>query len=192
MSQICNTAVALSADVLRDKKRLAGDAGLALLGAASEVFKAAELSEHGGNAGSAQVYLAAARERLAQASGLLAEVASLLASGELSPEMRGWYERLDVERLYDHGVAAGLIPASSELWSQCVSSLLAGGPLGACQAYRDRIDAVAGLLDSEVPAARSLAATVELATYAQLGAYINNVEPLDERWVRQPRTAAAR
>lgn len=83
MTDVCNKAMKLSGEARREKKRLAQDAGLELLAAASDVFKALELSEHGDSTASAGVYVASAERRLRQAGHLLSEVAAILSSGEL-------------------------------------------------------------------------------------------------------------
>ena len=184
MSVNCNKALALSTEALRDKKRLAVDAGVELLDAVSDVFKAVELNERGDNRGSVDVYLSSARERLTQASKLMGEVASLLSTGTLSPQTRAWYGQLDFERLYEEGTASGLIPASHELWSRCVEILVQGGPLSACRAFNDRIEATAGLMGAGAAMLPVQSAVMDLATYARFCGYLNEVEPLDQRWVR--------
>jgi hypothetical protein len=187
MSQVCNTlAASLSAEALRDKKRLASDAGLELLSAASEVFKAAELSEHGDNPGSVEVYMSSACARLRQVSKLLGEVATILRSGTTLPEARDWHRRLDYERLYQDGLTSGEIPAGRELWEANVAVLRDEGPLASCEAFIVRAERAVTLAASGSTPVIVQSAVMELASYARYIGYINDLEPFDESKVREP------
>ncbi|MBP0449326.1 hypothetical protein J5Y04_07145 [Kitasatospora sp. RG8] len=189
----------LSSEARREKRHHAQSAGLELLAATGDVFKALELIEHGDGPGTAAVYVASADKRLRQAGGLLGEVAVLLGSGTLAPETVTWYQDLDYERLYESGVASGRVPRNRECWSELVAPTTAGGPLAVCHDYRGRVLRTAALMTEWLQAApypgaetalrRVQSAMVDLAVYAQLMGYFNDVEPLDERWLR--RTAAA-
>jgi len=170
MAQICNKkAVSLNPAGLREKKRLAGDAGLEVLAAASDVFKAAEMAEHDASPGAIDVYLSSAHVRLVQASALLGDVQALLNTGTTSPDMRDWLHRLDYERLYTDGRASGEIPANREMWTECVQVLLAEGAHGSCRALRDRINGTVALLADGRPLVMIQSAIIELTAYARHG-----------------------
>lgn len=200
MSLVCNKVLALTPAQLRDKKQLAQDAGVELLGAVSDVFRALEMRHDGDSVANTGVYLSSAATRLHNAQDLLGDVGALLRSKALGQEAATWYQRLDYARLYHSGVAAGQLPASQELWSELVESVVAGGPVAVCDAYQSRIDRVAELLarwlrnadNSDDPTTDETLIAIQsevlsLAVYAQCVAYLNKVEPLDTQWL--PATA---
>jgi hypothetical protein len=202
MSLVCNKQLGLTAAVLRDKKRLAQDAGVELLGAVSDVFRALELRHHGDSVAATGVYLSSASTRLGNARELLGEVGSLLRDAILDEQTVSWYRNLDYAGLYRHGVAAGQVPASREQWAELVDVVVAGGPVAVCEAYRSRLGQLADLIagwrrqaadeddpttDETLVAVQS--ATLSLTAYASCVAYLNKVEPLDTRWL--PVTAGA-
>lgn len=197
MAQICNTALWLSPEMQRDKKDLAQTAGLTLTAAASDMFKAIEMTERSENPGSSAVYIASAQERLSQVIDLLERVRTMLASKAPSPELSAWYGQLDYDRIYDEGIASGDLPASRELWHRAVAPLPAGGPVAACDAYlswvRSATTALAGYLAN--PDAGKVTkletAIVELSICARFGAHLNKLEPLDARWLRPAEAVTA-
>jgi len=204
MSLVCNKVLALTPSQLRDKKQLAQDAGMELLGAVSDVFRALEVRHHGGSMANTGVYLSSAATRLGNAKDLLDDVGTLLRSKSLSQDAIAWYQRLDYARLYRSGVAAGQVPAGHELWSELVESVVAGGPVAVCDAYRARIDRVADRVarwlrtaenNDDPTTDQTLIAiqseTLSLTMYAQCVAYLNNVEPLDTRWLAAPADTVA-
>ncbi|UNO38870.1 hypothetical protein [Streptomyces sp. MST-110588] len=196
MSVNCNKAFKLSLESLRDKKRLARNAGIALLGATGDVYKATELAEHGDGAASVGVYVASARAKLLNASALLGEVVAILESGSLSAETTAWHQGLDYDRLYRTGTEDGTLPHGRETWSEFAGTMVKEGPLTATVALRARIERSAGLLAEWLDQARDAgsaagltrltAAVTDLATHARFVSYVNDVEPLDARWLRQP------
>ncbi|KOU51862.1 hypothetical protein [Streptomyces sp. WM6378] len=194
MSVNCNTLFKLSLESLRDKKRLAGNAGLALLGATGDTYKAMELAEHGDGAASAGVYVASAEAKLRNASDLLGEVVSVLVSGSLSPDAITWYQGLDYDRLYRAGVDHGVLPQNVNIWAEFAELMVREGPLSVTEAFRARVAHAAELMtqwlvsmggaDSVTRLARLTAAVTDLAVYARFVGYVNTVEPLDKEWLR--------
>jgi hypothetical protein len=194
MSVNCNKIEGLSAEALRDKKRLAQDSGIELLAATSDVFKALELSEHGDSTASTAVYVASAEKRLRQAGDLLGEVSSLLDSVSLTPETTTWYEQLDYTRLYQAGIDRGYIPPSREIWNDVAELAATGGPQVMCRSYHGRVLRAANRMtkwletannpESAAELLRIQSEMVELATHAQLLGYFNKVEPGDKQWLR--------
>ncbi|MGH4033524.1 hypothetical protein ACQB60_31850 [Actinomycetota bacterium Odt1-20B] len=194
MSEICNAAAQLTLDSLRDKKRLAQNAGQALLGASSDLHKALEFAEHGDSNATITVYVAAAEKQLRNAVSLLDEVAGLLASGGFSAETIAWLRSLDYDRLYRTGIASGVLPRSAELWAELADMTVAEGPLGVCRDYRDRVARAADLMadwlahpeaDTAVAELTTLeAALLDVSLYARFLGYVNDVKPLDQQWVR--------
>ncbi|MFE0171185.1 hypothetical protein ACFWZ2_02630 [Streptomyces sp. NPDC059002] len=193
MSAVCNKALSLSAEDLRDKKRLAQTAGTEQTAATGELCRALELAERGDGLAGAAVYAAAARDRLVGAARLLGEVADILATGGFSQETAEWYRKLDYDRLYRSGVGLGEVPHAAELWQVFALRAATGGPLGICHDLRDRTVAVAALIDewlarAEGPEAlaalpRIQSAMADLAAYAQIVAFANKVEPRDPAWL---------
>ncbi|MFK4067116.1 hypothetical protein [Streptomyces sp. NPDC029674] len=193
MSAVCNKALSLSEEDLRDKKRLARTAGTELNAAGSELCRALELAEHGDGTAGAVVYAAAARDRLANAVRMLADVAGILATGTLTEETAAWYRRLDYERLYRSGLGLGQVPHAAELWQAFARQAATGGPVGICHDMRERTVAVATLVsewlkradgpESDTALLRIQSAMADLAAYAQFVAFANKVEPRDPAWL---------
>ncbi|MFE9454881.1 hypothetical protein [Streptomyces sp. NPDC006739] len=195
MSVNCNKAEQLSSEALRNKKRLAQNAGLELLAATSEVFQALELSEHGDSLESAGVYMTSAENRLRQAGKLLSEVLSLLESGTLAQEMTSWYQRLDYPRLYETAVEQGYVPPSLESWTEIAEVAATGGPQAMCRRLIGRVLQTADLMadwlqDRGTKLPRIQSAVIELTTYARLLAYFNEVEPGDKQWLQSSAATA--
>lgn len=195
MAVNCNRAEQLSNEALRDKKRIAQNAGLELLAATSDVFQALELSEHGDDRGSAGVYMTSAETRLRQAGKLLGEVLSILESGTLTPEMASWYRHLDYARLYRTGVEQGYVPPSSESWAEIAELAAAGGPQAMCRRIIGRVQQTSDLMadwlqDRSIPLPRIQSAVVEMITHAGLLAYFNDVDPGDKKWLQSSAASA--
>ncbi|MEU6990450.1 hypothetical protein ABZ953_07275 [Streptomyces sp. NPDC046465] len=199
MSAVCNKALSLSEEGLRDKKALAQTAGGELTAATGELCRAIELAEHGDSLDGAAVYAGAARDRLDGAAGMLAEVADILASGTLTQETAAWYRGLDYDRLYRAGISLGEVPHAVELWQEFAHQAATGGPVGICHDMRERTLAVAALISEWLERAddraanallRMQSAMADLAAYSQLMAFANKVEPRDPAWL-VPQGAAA-
>ncbi|WP_069884212.1 hypothetical protein [Streptomyces luteocolor] len=200
MSAVCNKALSLSDEDLRDKKQLAQAAGTELTAATSELCRALELAEHGDGLAGASVYAGAAQDRLGGAARMLTEVADILATSSLTEETASWYRRIDYDRLYRSGLSLGEVPHTAELWQAFAQQASAGGPLAICHDMRERTVAVAALIgdwlqrtdDPEAASAlpRIQSAMADLAAYAQLVAFANKVEPRDPAWLI-PQGAAA-
>ncbi|MFC7307816.1 hypothetical protein ACFQVC_26775 [Streptomyces monticola] len=198
MSAICNKALSLTEEGLRDKKQFAQSAGGELNAAAGELFRALELAEHGDALDGAAVYASAARERLVGAARLLADVAAILETGTFSEETAEWYRQLDYDRLYRSGTGLGEVPQAAELWHEFARIAAAEGPVGICHDLYARTLGVAELIarwlreTAEHAAGAELVrvqcAMADLATYARLVAFANKVEPRDPVWLL-PKTA---
>lgn len=193
MSAVCNKALSLSEEDLRDKKQLAQTAGVELTAATGELCRALELAEHGEGLAGASVYAAAARDRLGGAARTLEEVAAILATGTLTEETAEWYAGLDYDRLYRSGTGLGEVPHAAELWQAFARRAATGGPLGICHDMRDRTLTVAALIgdwlervdapDAATALPRLQSAMADLAAYAQIVAFANKVEPRDPAWL---------
>uniref|UniRef100_A0AAU3HN98 Uncharacterized protein n=1 Tax=Streptomyces sp. NBC_01393 TaxID=2903851 RepID=A0AAU3HN98_9ACTN len=194
MSGFCNTHLSLSSEALRDKKRLALDAGIELLAATSDMFKALELSEHGDSTASTAVYVASAEKRLRHSGELLADVSSLLESASLTPEMTEWYKQLDYARLYSTGLDHGYIPRSQDIWNDVAELAATGGPQAMCRSYRGQVLEAADRMTKWLETAKDpesaaellqiQSTMIELVTCGQLQSYFNGVEPGDNKWLQ--------
>jgi len=200
MSVNCNKSFKMSVESLRDKKRLSAGAGLALLGAASDVFKAMELADHQDGAAASAVYVGSAEAKLRNASGLMGEVVSLLDSGTFRTEMTSWYQNLDFDRLYRTGVAEGVLPLSADIWAEFSALLVKEGPYAVTDSFRARLGQTADLMadwlasagdaGSETRVVRLAMAIADMSAFARFVGYVSDLEPLDGEWLR-PATATS-
>ncbi|MET9296388.1 hypothetical protein [Streptomyces sp. NPDC003077] len=194
MSANCNKAFQLSLESLRDKKRLSRNAGLALLGAGSDLYKALELAERGDGAAAARVYVVSAQAKLGGARGLLEDVLAILATGTLRAGLPAWYRNLDYDRLYRTGVEQGALPHGSEVWQEITGVLAQSGPLALTEEFRARVAYTADLASEWLGTAsdagsapgllRLVTAVSDLTAFARYVGYVNDVEPLDAHWLR--------
>jgi hypothetical protein len=208
MSQNCNRVIAFDPETLDRKSSLGRSASSAVHAALSDCYRAVEdLETRQAATGAEVVYLRAAAGKFEAAAQALRGMRDILVTGTLSDAAVAWFEALDYSRLYEAGVQQRLIPASLEQWSRLVALVRSLDHLAVTDRLiadvgdlRREIDSLISFLLSGAPGApltaehtqrllRIQTALVQFSTFAQMVAYLNAVEPLDQTWCRHVDTA---
>lgn len=203
MAQNCNRIIAFDAKTLETKSSLGRLASISVHAALSSCFKAIEALEMRRiSTGAEVVYLQAAIAKFEEAVQALRGMRNILVTGELSREAADWLQALDYDRLYESGTARHLIPASAEQWDRLVGMSTSLNHLAVTdsliadvQGIQQEIGATAEDLGSSKPGSaltgeqverllRIRTDLVQFATFAQMVAYLNAIEPMSEEWRR--------
>jgi hypothetical protein len=205
MVQVCNKIANLDETQLDAKAALARAATLAVLGAMSDCYKAAEAVEapdanHA--VGPQHVYLRSASTKLDGAITAFVRNGEILGSVQPREEALEWLRNLDYDRLYNEGVRSRMIPANAAQWSRLVDTNRSQGYLGVVdqligdtkelqcdinnvleESAEKTTDAPAN--EVPVPLAALLAALSNFAAFAQMVGYLNKLTPLDLAWTKE-------
>ncbi len=195
----CNKLVQLTDDALEAKASLARAASVALTGAVSDCYRGIELA-HGAIGGAGRVYFASAATKLRTAIEALRQLDGILQSAPLTGDTLVWSRCLDFERLYREGVESGVIPAHEEQWSRLATAMTRGRVLSVTSTLVDDLSTIQLYLHETSDASgedgshrnrvgvpfsvlRVQSALLDTVAFAQMVAYVNNLEPLDTRWL---------
>ncbi len=198
MAVNCNKIAALDEAQMEAKASFAKATTIALLGAVSDCYRAAEMLQAKLEAKPEIVYLRSANAKLQTATTALLRTREIL---EGAPPREGaieWLQNLDFDRLYQEGVGRGTIPANVGLWSRLVELTRSQGYLGVIDALGEDISGLQSAIKSlvevlEAPdraevrdaAAVNLhTALANLTVFAQMVAYVNAVPTRDPTWLK--------
>jgi hypothetical protein len=203
MATNCNKIVQFDNNTLEAKSSLGRSASIAVHAALSDCYKAIETLEMSRSATGAEiVYLRAATNKFETAAQALRGMREILARGRPSEAFFVWREALDYDRLYEAGRKRGLIPANIEQWNRLLELMRSLDHLiitdcliadvGDLQRkihsmVETLLSAPLGTPLSTEQAERILTiqtALVQFSTFAQMVAYLNAVEPMDQTWCR--------
>jgi len=204
MSQNCNTIIDFDTHTLEKKRSLGRSASIAIHSALSTAYKAIEtLETRQASTGAEVVYLRAALGKLQAAAQAVRGMREILVTGELSSTASEWLSALDYDRMFHSGVADRRIPASREQWDRLVGMTTSLNHLAVTDCLLADLSDLEGELGSSIHSLLSgtpgdalsseqiqhlfaiQSALLQFATFAQMVAYMNAIEPLDEFWIRR-------
>jgi len=206
MVDICNKALGLTDEMMEEKTPLGRSASVDMLGATSDLYRALERLEYGPGSDLAIPFLESASVRLERAEYALQGVRKVNMSNPSPQEYARfveWARGLDFDALYEHGTRLGLIPGHAQQWQRLAELHIQEGPkavldtlLTEIAALRSRITKLVEQLRSEEAGeahgdARTQvlvldAAVVEFSTFGRMISFVNEIEPMDERWRKSP------